>query len=222
MTLIRAENISFAYDSLPVLKDICFEIHQGDYVALVGENGSGKSTLLKLIIGEFSPQEGSLYLFERPVKDFKEWHKIGYVAQFSDRLPLHFPISVEEYVMTGMVKDLGLFRCPTKKNRKRLEVILDKLDLSDFRHRPMSDLSGGQAQRLAIAKLMAQSPELVLFDEPTTGFDDANKALFYELTASLNRQWGVTVIVVSHELRGYTFPGMQIFEMHSSRLECPC
>lgn len=198
-TIIALQNVSFAYYSEAVVKDVSLEIHKGDYVGIIGPNGGGKSTLLKLMIGLLTPTEGTIKLFGTDIKNFHDWPKIGYVPQ-KNSFDTSFPVTVEEVVMMGRYGKLGLFHLPTKEDKEKVVKALKEVEMLPFRTRQISDLSGGQQQRVFIARALASEPEVIYLDEPTVGVDIKTQQQFYSLLRKLNRELELTLILVSHEL----------------------
>src|SRR5258708_5134679 len=159
--IIEVNKVSFSYDGQEVFKDINLTIHRGDYLAIVGGNGSGKTTLIKIILGLLEPTSGSVRLFARDIKDFKEWPKIGYVPQKATNFDSNFPATVEEAVLMGRYARRGLFRRITNEDREKTRQALEKVDMLVFKDRLIGDLSGGQQQRVFIARALATEPEVL-------------------------------------------------------------
>ncbi len=201
---LQINNVSFSYDKEEVLKDITLDIVRGDFLGIIGPNGSGKTTLLRLILGLLSPQQGEILLFEKPVKEFKEWSRIGYVAQKAAQIETKIPITVEEVVSLGRVAKMGMFGYSQKKDKQAIDSALKAVGMEDFKERLITELSGGQQQRVFIAKTLASEPELLILDEPTVGVDIEAQDEFYELLAKLNKQEvagkRLTLIIVSHDI----------------------
>lgn len=198
--IIEVSNVSFSYDgSEDALKDITIGIHEGDYLGLLGPNGSGKTTLLKIILGLLKPASGSVRLFGQDIKKFNQWSKIGYVPQKATNFDPHFPCSVQEVVMMGRYAKRGLFRFTTAEDRKIVKRALETVDMWEYRDRLIGNLSGGQQQRIFIARALVTEPRVILLDEPTTGIDLETREQFYELLKKLNKESGLTLVLVSHD-----------------------
>src|SRR5687768_1951400 len=199
--VLRVENVSFAYeDGATVLDDLNLAIAQGEFVALVGPNGAGKSTLLKIMLGLLKPQRGNVYLFGQDQRHFKEWWRIGYVPQRLEQSNPHFPATVEEIVMLGRSARLGAFRWPRHEDRMAVSRALELAGIENLRHRMIGILSGGQQQRVYIARALAAEPDLLVLDEPTAGVDAESQSRFYGLLHSLNKELGVSLVFVSHDI----------------------
>ena len=184
--LVCLKDIYFKYDKEYVVEDIDLHIERGEYLGLLGPNGSGKSTLLKLILGLVSPEKGSVELFGVPLKKFRQWSKIGYIPQKATQIDFHFPITVSEVV--------GL----TTKDDKEIRESLEKVGMTEYSHVQVRNLSGGQQQKVFIAKALAGKPELLLLDEPTVGIDQKSQQEFYALLSRLHHS-GLTIVLVSHD-----------------------
>lgn len=199
--IIELSNVSFAYqNSEDAVKDVSINIHEGDYLGIVGPNGGGKSTLLKLILGILTPAKGKITLFGQDLEKFKDWFKFGYISQQAAHIDSSFPMSVEEIVTMGRYAKLGLFHFPMKKDREKVQKALEQVGMWDFRKRLIGDLSGGQQQRVFIARALAGEPEIIILDEPTVGVDEKTQKQFYTLLQKLNNDFNLTLLLVSHEL----------------------
>ncbi|NLW12466.1 MAG: ABC transporter ATP-binding protein [Clostridiaceae bacterium] len=198
--VIEVDHVSFAYNQNLVLDDVSLTVMPGEFVSLLGANGSGKSTLLKILLGELAPLSGTVKLLGRNPHHMKNWSRIGYVAQNRAATYSGFPATVEEVVLAHLYESIGLLRLPGRKTRDKAYNALELVGMQDFVKRPIGELSGGQQQRVLLARAMVASPELVLLDEPTTGVDAANAEAHFELLARLNKETGLTILVVTHDM----------------------
>lgn len=199
--IIELDNVSYTYNGVDfVVKDITFSVHRGDYLGLIGPNGSGKTTLLKMMLGLLRPTHGIVKIFGKEPKDFHEWYKIGYVAQKATHFDKNFPATVEEAVAMGTYARRGLFHFPSAEDKKRVYEALEQVEMLEHRKERIGDLSGGQQQRVFIARALATKPEVVILDEPTVGVDATTQEQFYLLLRKLNKEFRLTLILVSHEL----------------------
>ena len=197
--LIEAENISFSYGYKPVFEKVGFTLNKGDFGVLLGTNGSGKSTLLKLILGELAPASGSLRLFGEDQARFKNWERIGYMAQVGFQSGTGFPATAEEIVKANLYSTLGLFRFPGKAHREKALQALKSVGMADYARSLIGNLSGGQQQRLMLARVLVNDPELLLLDEPTSGVDSDAVDVLYELLDKLNRERKMTLLLITHD-----------------------
>ncbi|RLK11949.1 zinc transport system ATP-binding protein [Micromonospora sp. M71_S20] len=186
------------YDGRPVLRDVSLTVTAGEVVAVLGANGSGKSTLVRAALGLVPLSSGSVTLFDRPLRRFRQWHRIGYVPQ---RLGAGsgVPATVREVVASGRLARRGVLRPPGAADRAAVTAALEAVGLADRARDPVGTLSGGQQQRTLIARALAGQPELLVLDEPTAGVDAASQEAF---AAALHDfvGGGGTVLLVAHEL----------------------
>ena len=198
-SIIHVKNVSFRYTGTPVLEEVNIELRPGDYAILTGENGSGKSTLMKLLLGELSPQKGSIELFGQDVGKYGFGGlKIGYVPQNSISRNQSFPATVEEIMATGVYRRSWRGFFEAKKQKERLLAALRELEMEDFWKKRIGELSGGQQQRVMLARALSGVPELLILDEPTTGMDTASIRSLAKVLEHRNRVHGLTVFMVTH------------------------
>ena len=197
--IIRVQNVSFSYHTEPVLLDINLDINKGDYLGVIGPNGGGKTTLLKLMLGLLKPSGGSIELFGRPARSFREWSRIGYVPQKATSIESRFPFTVEEVVAFGRVARAGIFHFLGADDREAVTRALEQVKMLPQRKSLLAELSGGQQQRVFIAKGLVSQPDILILDEPTVGVDVQAQEEFYRLLSRLNTQ-GITLVVVSHDI----------------------
>jgi zinc transport system ATP-binding protein len=198
--LIRVEEITFAYNSVPVLEGVSFSIVQGDFLAILGPNGSGKTTLIKVILGLLKPSHGRILIMGQPIEAFREWSKIGYVPQKATHFDPFFPASVKEVVAMAFLSPRKSSAQRKKDEEGAIEGALKSVGMEAYRDWPIGSLSGGQQQRVFIARAIINSPELLFLDEPTTGVDAATQERFYEMLHLLNEGQRITIILVTHDV----------------------
>lgn len=198
--IIELHNVSFSYGNSKVIDNITFSLHKGDYLGIIGPNGGGKTTLLKLMIGLLKPSSGTIKLFGKELDNFKMRSEIGYVAQKATHFDNSFPITVEEIVLMGRYAKRGLFKPVTKEDAKHVEKALEQVEMLQYRKRLITDLSGGQQQRVFIARALAGEPQVIFLDEPTAGIDSQTQEQFYLLLRKLNKEIGITLVLISHEI----------------------
>ncbi|MEK7571544.1 MAG: metal ABC transporter ATP-binding protein [Patescibacteria group bacterium] len=198
--IIELQNVSFSYGSEPVLTNITFALHKGDYLGIIGPNGGGKTTLLKLMLGLLKPTSGSITLFGKKLDEVKQKSRIGYVPQKATHFDQTFPVTVKEVVTMGRYARRGLFTFITDEDKKQVEKALRQVEMFDHKDTLISDLSGGQQQRVFIARALAGEPEVIFLDEPTAGVDTHTQEQFYFLLRKLNRELDMTLVLVSHEV----------------------
>lgn len=190
--VIQVRDLSYQLNGQKILDHVNFDIYPGEYVGLIGPNGGGKTSLLKIILGIVPPSSGEVLLFGQPTKSFREWSKIGYVAQKVTQNGIDFPASVEEIVLSGQTG--------ARSDWSAVEQAMQVAGVTDYRHRQIGQLSTGQRQRVFLARSLATQPKLLILDEPTTGVDQQSQASFYEFLRDLNRDRHISIIFVSHDI----------------------
>lgn len=200
-SIISIKNVSFSYSGgVNVLENLSFDIYKKDFIAIIGANGSGKSTLLKLILKELNPSDGEIFISSTNIKNFKEWDTIGYVPQINAGNIPSFPITALEIVTLNLYNKMGFFKFSRKSHIELAKRALSQVNMLDFANTPMNKMSGGQQQRIMIAKSLINNPKILIFDEPTTGIDKESKDQLFKILTHLNRIHGITILLVTHEL----------------------
>lgn len=194
--IIQFKNTSFAYQTGPlVLEDIDLDIEKGEFLGIVGPNGSGKTTLLKLIMGLAKPTAGTVQVFNKHPEQAR--NAIGYVPQFAT-FPRDFPISVEQTVLMGRLGKTRWVGGYTQKDKQLAMSALEALDVMHLNKKTIGELSGGQLQRVLIARALVSEPDILLLDEPTASVDPGAEENIFDLLKKINKD--ITIIVVSHDL----------------------
>ncbi len=197
MNALKAIELSFGYDGKTILKGIDFEIKDGSFVVLLGRNGSGKSTLLKLMAGILKPQRGRIEIYGEDINKipFTERAKmIGFLAQSHNTV---FPYTVEEVVITGRAS--YILYSPNKEDKFKATEAMEKVGIIELKEKPYNQLSGGERQLVMIARVLAQEPKIILFDEPLTFLDIYNQIRFFSLIREILSQ-KFTIVMVIHDL----------------------
>ncbi len=201
--VFEIKDVTYEYkdklEATPALQNISFSINQGEFLAIVGPNGSGKSTLLKLILGVYKLQQGNILINGKTRKSFNAWQEIGYVSQKAAAHAKGFPATVKEVVLSGLTKEKGLFKRFNKKDNEQLDKTLKLLDIEHIKNQNVSNLSGGQAQRVFIARALINEPSILVLDEPTEGIDSKHVKDFYNVLLKLKNQ-NVTILLVTHDI----------------------
>lgn len=192
--LIIFENVSFAYNGNPVLRDVNLTIGKNELISIVGPNGGGKTTLLLLMLNRLKPDSGKIKLFGR--EPGAETTRIGYMPQYLF-FDMQFPATVMDIVLMGRV-ERHLFGRYSRADKEAARAALAELDLEKSGSRPFADLSGGQRQRALIARALVAEPEILLLDEPTANVDSTTEHKLVEILGKLKHK--MTIILVSHDL----------------------
>ena len=195
------EHLDFAFGETLVLKHVSLDVEQGTTVGLIGPNGGGKTTLIRLLLGQLEPTRGRVLIGGlAPGQAVRRGDIIGYLPQ-SQRVPSTLPLSVRQVVHTGLAGKTGMLRGYAKDDLAFGDELLSLLGIAELAEAPVATLSGGQFQRVLIARALAPRPKLLLLDEPTTGIDRSGQQRFIESIQQLKSRLGLTVIFVSHDLR---------------------
>ncbi len=197
---IDIRELSFAYGHEPALQDVTLSVAGGGTLGLIGPNGAGKTTLVKIILGELRGYTGEIRVLGRPPGELPRGGLIGYVPQHRTALG-RFPLTAESVVRLGLARRRGMFRRFTRGDRDAADEALAAVQMQPFARRAMERLSGGQVQRVCIARALVAGPEILILDEPTVGIDEAGQQQFIALLQSLRERFGLTVILVSHDIR---------------------
>jgi zinc transport system ATP-binding protein len=199
--LVCLSNLDFAYQDQLVLKHIQLNIPAGITLGVIGPNGGGKTTLLQLMLGLLHPTRGTILIEGlTPTQATRRGDLVGYLPQ-RHPVPRRFPLSVRETVLLGLAGKTGLLRNYHPDEVRFVDWLLEHVGLHDLADRPVGSISGGQLQRCLIARALAPRPKLLLLDEPTTGIDRSGQQRFIEFLEDLKQSLGLTVVLVSHDLR---------------------
>lgn len=185
-------------DSTVVLDGIDFSLWPGEFLALLGSNGSGKTTLVRTLLGLVPLASGSIGLFGEPLEHFRQWYRIGFVPQRAAAAP-GAPASVMEVVMSGRAGRSRRLRPYGHEDREAAASALKALDLQEMSAVPVSRLSGGQLQRVLVARALATRPDVLVLDEPVAGVDLEHQEMLARTLGELNGE-GTTVLLVAHGL----------------------
>ncbi len=210
MSQIICNDITLGYGGVNVCEGVSFCVDKGDYLCIVGDNGSGKSTLMKALLELKTPEKGSITLSDGVTR-----HDIGYLPQRSE-LQKDFPASVIEIVRSGCVgrKDFHFFM--GKPQRARVEKNMRCMRISELAKRPFSELSGGQQQRTLLARALCAAEKVLLLDEPVSGLDGSAAEDMYNAIKHLNRDHGITIIMITHDLTSVAKHATKVLHMSSS------
>ncbi len=194
--MIEIRNLNVDYFGNSALENINMDIPFGHTIGIIGPNGAGKSTFIKSLLEVIKKRTGTVMVEGRPISEYKR--KIAYVPQKND-IDLSFPITVKDTVLTGTYPNLRIFQRPGKKEREIVEQCMAMVDISDLAHKQISNLSGGQLQRVFIARALAQQANVFFLDEPFVGIDLVSEKIIVKLLKHL-REEGKTILIVHHDL----------------------
>ncbi|EIJ66267.1 putative ABC transporter, ATP-binding protein [Candidatus Nitrosopumilus salaria BD31] len=191
MLIVEIKNLTVQYPDVKALDDVSFGVNQGDFLGIIGPNGAGKSTLFDSMLGLNTKYEGTIKFFGEDIRKSKNYLKeIGYVPQ-KPIFEKNFPATVSDVVRMGLRNE---------SDEKKIDEILQQLWIHELRKRRIGELSGGQLQRVFIAKALVNNPKILILDEPVTGIDQQSIELFYSILRELNSKQKITIIWSSHDL----------------------
>ena len=218
--VVEIRDLSIKYpNGVMALEGINVDVNERDLIALIGPNGAGKSTLLKVVLGLEKPTSGSVKLFGCPDLS-KNLKYVGYVPQSAQARDPNLPFSVYETVMLGRTPHAGLFHGMGAEDRQKVEETLKLFGIYELKDRKIGQLSGGQSQRVFLAKAMVAEPKLLLLDEPTSGVDTTSKKEFYDILERLNKERGITIILSSHDIGVITKIANRVLCINRSQFFC--
>jgi iron complex transport system ATP-binding protein len=207
---VLVKHLRVAYGRQPVLRDLSLEVPAGAFFIIIGPNSSGKTTLLRSIAGAVKPQKGQVEVWGTTVDRFSKRALARLVAVVPQRIPSDIPFTVQEVVLMGRSPHVGWLGLEKQKD---LELAAEAMAITDVAHlakRPLPQLSGGELQRVIIARAICQQPRLLLLDEPTAALDPAHQVNLMDLLGQLQRELGLTVVMVSHDLNLAAMYGQQL------------
>jgi zinc transport system ATP-binding protein len=198
--VVELDDVTVEYSGgIRALDSIHLEVRRHEFLGLLGPNGAGKSTLISVILGLQKPARGTVRLFGRPVIP-ENLRRVGFVPQRPHATYPDFPATVREVVLFGRAPAMRPFRGLSRKDREKADEALRLLGIEDLRDRRIGHLSGGQTQRVFVAKCLVSDPELLILDEPTSGMDVQSRREFYGMLVRLNRDLGIAIVLTSHEV----------------------
>lgn len=192
--MITVKNLCVGYDAKEVIHNLSLTINEGDYVCIIGPNGAGKSTFVKTLVGLKAKSSGEI-TFESSLKR----NKLGYLPQIKG-VQNNFPASVYEVILSGCLNNLGIKPFFVKKDKLKVLDILQKLNITDLKDKCYSELSGGQQQKVMLARAMCATDKIIVLDEPVTGLDPKSTTDLYKTISELNRRDKLTVVMVTHDV----------------------
>jgi len=198
---VECRRVDYAANQRLLLKHIELNLPSGSTLGIIGPNGGGKTTFIRLLVGLLTPTRGNVRIYDlSPVEATRRGNLIGYLPQLPV-IDARLPLSVRQAVLLGLAGKTGLFRTVARDDVTAADEIIEQVGLADSRSEHIGRLSGGQLQRVLIARALVARPALLMMDEPTTGIDAMAQDRFVELIQSLKSRLGLTLIIASHDLR---------------------
>lgn len=198
MAQLTCENLTLGYEGREIVKGLSFSVSSGDYLCIVGENGSGKSTLMKTVLGLQAPISGRVI-----TGDGLRQNEIGYLPQQTE-VQKDFPASVREIVLSGCQGRSGLRPFYNRAEKALADAAMAKMGISGLRNRCYRELSGGQQQRVLLSRALCATRKMLLLDEPVSGLDPRAGSEMYRIIAELNKNDGITIVMISHDVSAAT------------------
>lgn len=220
LPIFDVKNLYFKVADQEILFNVSLEIFAQEYIAIIGPNGGGKTTLIRILLGLETQTKGEVKIFGKRIKDFKEWHKIGYVPQRATHVDASFPGSVEDVVKMGRVSQRKLFARENEEDKRLVVEAMQKMDVYDLKDKMIGTLSGGQRQRVMIARALASKPEILILDEPNTGVDVASQKRFYDLLGVLNKEEKITIVFITHDVGVIADDIARLFTINQKAIIC--
>jgi zinc transport system ATP-binding protein len=199
-TIVSVRDVHFSYCAQEIISGISCDIAPGDYIGIAGPNGSGKTTLVKLILGLLTPSAGDIILFGTHRRLFSQWSSLGYLPQRISAYNPQFPATVREIVNLGLLARKPLPRRFDRADSRAVAEILSLLGIDKLQDSRIGRLSGGQLQRVLLARALVGAPQLLILDEPTLALDPEVREKFFITLKELNRDRGVTILLVTHDI----------------------
>jgi len=197
---VEIKNLSFSYKNTRVLTNLSFSVPEGDFFIIIGPNGSGKTTLMKAVSGILKPQEGKLKILNLPFSDYTRKSLAKTIALVPQLISVDFPFTVTELVLMGRSPHLNMLGLEQEKDLKIANRAMAFTEVEHLAHRKLDQLSGGECQRVFIARAICQEPKIILLDEPTASLDLAHQMKVMDLMEKLKNERGTTIIMVSHDV----------------------
>jgi len=200
LNILSVRNLCINYNSIEALSGLTFDVLKADFVGLVGPNGSGKTTLVKAILGLVKPSEGTMTLFGQPLSEFRDWCKVGYLPQKMHSFNPYFPSTVKEVVALGLISRKKFPKRLDRSDEAAIMLMLATLNITHIANKLIGELSGGQLQKVFIARALINKPEFLILDEPTAALDPETRENFFSLIRDLNLKQQATIILVTHDV----------------------
>ena len=211
MAILKVNELSLGYEKQVVINKISFEVNNKDFILVIGSNGAGKSTLIKGILGIIKPISGEI------IYDSETKNHIGYMPQ-ETKVDRNFPASVMEIVLSGLINKMGRRPFYNKEDKKKAREALKILKIENLEKKIFSELSGGQRQKVLLARSLCATTNLLILDEPSNNLDQESKVEFYSTLKHLNEGHGITIIMITHDITRdrEAFIGNKVLELRPS------
>jgi len=197
---LSARGVGFDFPARPLFRDFSMALEEGDFAGVLGPNGAGKTTLLRILAGVLSPRSGSVHLFGEEMGRIPARRRARLLAVVPQESRVLFPFTALEVVLMGRFPHLGILGMESRVDQELALGCLAEVGMAEASDRPLNALSSGERQRVLIARALAQEPQVLLLDEPTTFLDLKHRLRVYEILARLNVEKKLTILAISHDL----------------------
>lgn len=201
--LLEVNNLSLGYEKQAVINDISFNVDDHDFIIVLGSNGVGKSTLVKGLLGLIKPISGKIKF---------NTENVGYMPQ-ETRVDPNFPASVMEVVLSGFIHKMGARPFYNKEDKKKALEVLEILKIKDLKKKIFSELSGGQRQKVLLARSLCATDKLLILDEPSNNLDQKSKSKFYTTLKHLNEGHGISIMMITHDIDNDSLIGNKVLAL---------
>ena len=215
---LSVENLNYAYGSQFVLRDLSFSVSQSEMFIVIGPNGAGKTTLIKLMIGIAKIQSGQIEILQSPLEDYSQKRLAQVSAYVPQGLPVGFPFTVEETVLLGRAPHQKVLGLASQNDLEIAQQAMTFTEVSHLARRKLDQLSGGEQQRVLIARALCQQPQVILLDEPTASLDLSHQIRIMDLMEKLKIEKGMTVVMVSHDVNIAAMYGDQLLLLKAGEI----
>lgn len=219
-TSINAKNLYHSFGNNPVLRNISFSVSKGDFFIIIGPNGSGKTTLMKIISGLLKLQNGGLEIWDRSIENYSRKTLAKTIAFVPQMIFADFPFTVNEIVLMGRSPYMGMLGVEGERDLEIAKQAIRFTGMEHLSHRKLDQLSGGEQQRVFIARAICQDPDIILLDEPTASLDLAHQVRVMDLMEKLKEQKKTTVVMVSHDVNLAAMYSDQMLLLNDGRVVC--
>jgi zinc transport system ATP-binding protein len=199
MNAIEIHAVHYRIDGKVILENINLQLEEGRFLGIIGPNGGGKTTLLRIVLGILEPTAGEVRIFGKTPREAVRERVFGYLPQ-SQKIEINFPASATDVVMMGLYPQIGPLRLPSRDEIQRARSLLGVMGMEGMGDLPFGSLSGGEQQRVSIARALVHNPRILVMDEPSTGIDVVGQEDFYHLLRSLQKRYQLTILMVSHDI----------------------
>jgi len=218
MHILDTLNISLIFRDKSILSNVSIEVSTGEFFVIIGPNGAGKTSLLKIISGLQKAQQGSVHIKGKNISGYTRRSLSKILAIVPQHVEMGFPFTVADTIIMGRTPHLGILGMEGEKDFLIAEEAMEFTEVSHLADRKLFQLSGGELQRVIIARAICQQPEIILLDEPTTALDPAHQLKIMDLMERFRRQYNTTIIMVSHDLNLASMYGDRLLLLKEGRV----